>query len=136
MHVVIEIVTDILCGISNSIGGYSQHNFRRFIMPILLALSVFFITNIWWCGLLVLPVIGTLCLKYFSDKNWGRALWVFLQAVVIGLGLTITGHVSWVIYIPYIIGAGILGGIYKNWWQPLGDFIVGLYIGLIVFFVR
>lgn len=92
----------------------------------------------WWAGLLVLPVIGTLCLGYFSDKNWGRALWLFLQAAVAGLGLALTHHLfgDWVTYAVYIVGAGVLGGTYKNWWQPWGDFIAGMYLASILFFVR
>ncbi len=93
-------------------------------------------THIWWTGIFVLPVIGTLCLGYFSGNNWGRALWLFIQAVVIGLGCLLTGHLNWYFYIPYIIGAGVLGGLYKNWKQYIGDFIAGSYLGLIVLFVR
>lgn len=130
---IIKIICDLLCGVLNSWGGYSYHNARRFMMPLIMGISVSLITHIWWAGLLVLPVIGTLCLGYFSDKNWGRALWLFLQAVVIGLGLNITGHLQWYFYVSYIIGSGILGGFYKSWYQPFGDFIVGIYLGLIIF---
>lgn len=130
-----KIIVILACGALNSWGGFSWHDARRFIMPVVLAVTASFLTHIWWSGFLVLPVIGTLCLGYFSDKNWGRGLWLFLQAVMIGLGLTITGHIYWFIYVPYVIGAGILGGIYKNWWQPLGDFITGCYLGLIVLFI-
>lgn len=136
-----KIIVDILCGVLNAIGGYCWHNARRYIMPVLLGGEVGLIAwqnkkKDWWAGLLVIPVIGTLCLGYFSGANWGRGLWLFLQAFVIGIGLTITGHLLFYIFIPYAIGAGILGGIYKNWQQILGDFIAGTYLGLIVFFVR
>lgn len=132
----IKIIVDLICGALNAWGGYSWHNARRFIMPSVISVMVSFQTHTWYTGFMVLPVMGTLCLGYFSGKNWGRALWLFLQAVVIGLGLTITGHISWVYYIPYIIGAGILGGIYKNWNQIIGDFITGTYLGFVIFIVR
>lgn len=138
---VTKIITILGSGALNAWGGYSWHNARRYLMPVLLGGEAGFIVwenkrKDWWAGLLVLPVIGTLCLGYFNGKNWGRALWLFLQAIIIGLGLTLTGHIQWFIYIPYIIGAGILGGIYRNWWQPLGDFISGCWLGLIILFVR
>ena len=136
-----KIIVDLLCGVLNAIGGYCWHNARRYIMPILLGGEAGLIIwekkkKDWWAGLLILPVIGTLCLGYFSGKNWGRGLWLFLQTLVIGLGLTITGHIFWFIYIPYIVLAGVLGGIYKNWNQILGDAIAGVYLGSILFFIH
>lgn len=136
LDVAIKFLVMACCAGLNAAGGAFQHNYRRFVMPVILAISVSFITHIWWVGLIVLPVIGTLCLGYFSGKNWGRALWLFLQAVMISIGLTITGHVSLIIMIPYVIGSGLLGGIYKNWYQPIGDAITGCYLGSIILFVH
>lgn len=138
-----QIIVVIGCGVLNAIGGYSWHNARRFLMPILIGGEVELLIwekqkKDWWAGLLVLPVIGTLCLAYknFGSGNLSRALWLFAQAVVIGLGLLCTGHLIWYFYLGYVLLAGILGGVYKNWWQPLGDFIAGCLLGSIVFFVR
>lgn len=138
-----KIITILCCGTLNAIGGAFWHNARRFIMPILLGGEDSLIIwenkkKDWWAGLLVIPVIGTLILGYkrFGEGNLSRALWLLVQAAVIGLGMTITGHILWLIYVPYIIGAGVLGGLYKNWWQPLGDFIAGSYLSMIVLFVR
>ena len=143
MFVAIKILVDLLCGVLNAIGGYSWHNARRYIMPVLLAGEAGVIAwekkkSDWWAGLLVLPVIGTLVLGYknFGTGNLSRALWLFLQAVVIGLGLTLTGHLSWFIYLPYIIGAGILGGLYRNWQQVLGDMVAGTYLGSVVYCIH
>ena len=143
MFVALKIIVDILCGVLNAIGGYCWHNARRYIMPVLLGGEAGLIAweknkKDWWAGLLVLPVIGTLVLGYknFGTGNFSRAMWLFLQAVVIGLGLTITGHVAWYFYLPYIVGAGVLGGIYKDWQQILGDFIAGIYLGIIIYFVK
>lgn len=143
LGVIIKIVVDLLCGALNAIGGYSWHNARRYIMPVLLGGEAALIAwenkkQDWWAGLLVLPVIGTLCLGYknFGNGNLSRALWLFVQAVVIGLGLTITGHLAWAVYIPYIVFAGVLGGIYKNWQQVWGDMIAGIYLGSIVYFIH
>ncbi len=134
--IAIKIIIDLCCGALDAWGGHSWHNARRFIMPALIAIAVSTITGVWWLGITILPVMGTLCLGYFSGENWGRALWLFTQAVVIGLGCSLLGHLSWYFYIPYIIGAGLLGGLYKNWKQIYGDFITGSYLGIIIFLVR
>lgn len=141
--IISQILVVIGCGALNSWGGYSWHNARRYLMPILLGGESGLLAwekkkQDWWVGLLILPVIGTLCLGYknFGDGNFSRACWLFVQALVIGLGLTITGHLFWGVYLGYIVGAGILGGLYKDWWQPLGDFLAGCYLGLIILFMR
>ena len=121
IEIIEKIVICAICGGLNAWGGYNWHNARRFIMPLVLVFGVSLFTHVLWSGLLVLPVVGTLCLGYFSDKNWGRALWVFMQAVMIGLGLYLFGYISAFLYFPYVVGAGILGGNYKNWNQIIGD---------------
>lgn len=132
----IEIISDILAGVLDALGGWHWLFARRFIMPFVLGVVISIVSHTWWLGLTVLPVMGTLTLGYFSGKNWGRGLWLFLQAVVIGLGCFLLHHLAWYFYIPYIVGAGVLGGIYKNWQQKIGDLITGGYLGLIVFLVR
>ena len=89
----------------------------------------------WWVGFTVLPVMGTLCLGYFSGKNWGRALWLFVQAFIIGLGLFLFHHLHWYDFAAYTLAAGVYGGFYKNWWQPAGDFGAGCLLASIVFFI-
>lgn len=131
-----NIIGLLICGALNAIGGHSWHNARRFVMPILIAILISINIHIWWVGIISMPVIGTLCLGYFGGNNFGRALWLFLQAIVIGIGLLLTGHILWYFYLGYIIGAGVLGGIYKNWKQILGDSISGSYLAIIVFLVR
>ena len=134
--IVEKIICILGCAALNAWGGWKWHNSRRSLMPCLIALTISIVTRIWWTGLLVLPVIGTLTLGYFSDKNWGRALWLFVQAVSISIGLLITGHSLWYFVLPYVVLAGVLGGIYKNWNQIIGDSITGAYLALIVLIVR
>lgn len=135
MIIILKILIDLTCGILFSWGGYNFLAARRYIMPSVLAVGCCIVLHSLW-GLLVTPVMGTLCLGYFSGHNWGRALWLFLQAVIIGIGLTISGHLAWTVFIPYIITVGILGGIYKNWQQTVGDIYAGIFLGSIIFFVR
>lgn len=132
----LELITVMACGALNAWGGYSWHNARRFIMPVLLAVTISFVLHSWLLGFLILPVIGTLCLGYFRLGNFGRGLWLFLQAVVIGLGLFLTGHLTWYFYLLYAVGAGILGGSLVSVYQPIGDVIEGCWLGLIVLFIK
>ena len=132
----VNLISDLLCGALFSLGGYHWIWMRRFILPAVLGGTVGVITHNWYCVLLPLPAMGTLCLGYFSGNNWGRALWVYVQAISLSVGLMIFGHLAWWIYIPYVLGAGILGGFYKNWQQLIGDSIVGCYLASFIFFVR
>ena len=128
----IKLLTDFICGALDSLGGYHWLFCRRFIMPSVLAVCSSLVCGVWWIGILCLPACGTRCLGYFSGQNWGRALWLFTQAVALSIGLLLFHHLAWYFFVPYIVGAGIRGGIYKNWYQPVGDFITGFYLSLFI----
>lgn len=124
----IKLIAIAVCGGLFSLGGFSFLAARRFIMPFILAIMVSTATNTWWTGLMVLPVIVTLSLGYknFGQHNFARALWLMVQAVVIGIGLTLTGHLNWFLFIPYCITAAVLAGILNNRLpQIFGDLIFG-----------
>ena len=138
-----KIIVAIGCGVLNALGGYHWLFCRRYIMPVLFGGEATLLAwekkkQDWWAGLLILPVIGTLCLAYknFGTGNLSRALWLLVQALVISIGLTLTGHIFWYVSIGYVVGAGVWGGLYRNWYQPLGDFVVGTWLGCIVFFIH
>lgn len=81
--------------------------------------------------------MGTLCLGYHNEGNAGRGLWVFIQAVALSAGLAVTGHLwAWYLIFPYVVVAGMLGGIYRNWPQLIGDAVTGCWFGAIVFIIR
>ena len=105
-------------------------------MPILLAVNASIFVHTWWVGLMLLPACGTLCIGYSKDGNFGRALWIGLQCFVLGLGLLLTHHLSWLFFVPYILLGCVLGGFYRNWFQPIGDAITGCWMGCIVFLVH
>lgn len=136
--ILMKIGVILLSGILNFIGGWKWHNARRFIMPLLLAVSASLCLHIWWIGLMVLPCIGTLILGYkrFGQGNFSRAMWLFVQFSVCGLGLFLTGHLAWYFYIPYCILGGVLGGTLVNVWQPIGDFIEGACLGSILLWIK
>lgn len=133
----LKLAIMVICGFLNSWGGYSFHNARRYFMPLVLAISVSYVTHILWLGLVIIPVIGTLILGYkrFGSGNFSRAMWLFLQFSVCGIGLLLTGHLNWYFYIPYCILGGALGGTLVNVYQPIGDFIEGLFLGSIVILI-
>lgn len=123
-------------GACDSLGGWKLLWMRRYLMPCVLAGCAAILITPHWHGILILPVIGTLCLGYFPWGNFGRALWLFLQSAVIGLGLYLTGHLSMGYYLLYMVGAGILGGTLVSVYQPIGDAIEGCWLGLIVLFIK
>jgi hypothetical protein len=139
------LLSDLIGGILDALGGYHWLFARRYIMPFLFGVvasvsAVIYEHNLssWWIGILVLPAMGTMTLGYPNGKNSGRGLWLFIQAVALSLGLTIFHHIlwTWFVFIPYVVLAGVLGGIYKNWKQTVGDFVTGTYLGCILWFVR
>jgi len=132
MPLLIKLLIDLSCGALNAWGGYSWHNARRYLMPLLLAISASVITHVWWVGFMLLPAMGTLCIGYSKDGNFGRALWIGLQCFVLGLGLFFTHHLAWYFYAPYVIFGCVLGGMYRNWQQVLGDIVTGCWFGAIV----
>ena len=85
----------------------------------------------------------TITLKYFDNgDNFGRGLWLFLNAVIGGIflvGMSYIFHVhllAWWLFIIYVIIAGIWGGLYKNWLQFLGDWVTGsLGLCSLIFYV-
>ncbi len=132
----IKLIVDLACGALNAWGGFSWHNARRFIMPFVIGATAALITHIWWVLFLPLPAMGTLCLGYSKYGNLGRALWIGLQCLTLGLGLVILHHLSLVWYLPYVIGGCVLGGLYRNWQQILGDSVTGCWMGIFLFFIH
>lgn len=131
-----KITIDILCGILNSLGGYHWLFCRRYIMPVVLAVAFSLIIHVWWVGLMVLPVMGTLCLGYFPWGWFGRASWLGLQAVVIGAGACLTGHFAWYFYFPCVVLAFLAGGLLYDLQQIYGDVIFGMILALPLFFIH
>ena len=136
--IAVKLIIASLCGILDSIGGYCFVPARRFIMPFVLAIAVSIISRTWWLGIGVLLIIPTLCLGYkdFGKGNFSRGMWLFVQYVLCGLVMTITGHLSWYLYLPYCVLGGVLGGSLVSVWQPLGDLIEGFMLGSIIFIIH
>lgn len=136
MIILIKVIIDMVCGALNAIGGWHILWMRRYMIPITMGISSSLLTHIWWIGIMLLPCIGTLSMGYSKYGNFGRALWIGIQCLVLGIGLTLTHHVEIYFYIPYVIIGCVLGGLYRDWPQIIGDSITGCYFGTILFFVR
>jgi hypothetical protein len=136
--IVIILVVMFLGGLLDAIGGDDIIELRRYAMPALLSIGVGTLNYIfnpvwvsWLICIAIWPMMGTLTLKYMSGDNFGRAEWLFLQAVTGGIFITLISlffhcHIlAWWLFIIYSIIAGIGGGTYKNVNQFKGDFWTG-----------
>lgn len=140
----IHLIVVAICAGCKLIGELWWHNAQRFIMPLILAADIYYSTHIWWLGLSTLLVIADITqgygpkswmYKYLSDAG-ARGMWLFLAALLVGIGPAISGHLSLLIYVPYCILAGVLGATTRNLWNIVIAPIVGSWLGLIVFFVH
>lgn len=128
--ILLQLAIMISCGALNAIGGHGALYCRRYIMPFALGVGFSIVTHTWWVGLMVLPVIGTLCLGYFKIPNQflARGGWLALQAFVIGIGAFLTGHLPWFFYGPDIILAFVAAGLLYDLQQIEGDILFGLIL--------
>lgn len=140
---ILKIVELLVCAGLFAWGGYSWHNARRFIMPLTLALSLAWIAQSWW-GLLSITSSAAFCLGY-GDKSWlrrvfgdgwGRGVWGLISALCIASALALTGHVVWYYFLLYLALNFTLENALKNWQQIIGDLIIGLGFGVLVFMVH
>lgn len=123
-------------------GGYSWHDARRFIMPLLLAISCLTLTHSLW-ALTMLTASGALCLGY-GDKSplrhcfgdgWGRGIWGLLVALCFSLGLCLSGYLHWYFLIGYLVLSFTLENALKKLDQKIGDPIIGATFGAIVLLI-
>jgi len=131
-----QLFIQACCGACDAIGGWHILWMRRYLMPSIIGVACAIITHTWWVVFLPLPTMGTLCIGYSKDGNFGRALWIGLQCLVLGLGLFLFHHLYWFLYLPYIVIGCVLGGLYRNWQQIFGDIVTGCYLGIIVFLIH
>lgn len=124
-------------------GGAFNHNLRRFVMPLLLALTAWYLTQDWRC-VSMLTTMGAFCLGY-GDKSplrhcfgngWGRGIWGLLAGLCLSLGLFLTGHLVWYFFVPYLVLNFILENALKNIPQVIGDPIIGAGFASILFISR
>lgn len=135
----IKIAVIILCAACKIIGELWYHNAQRFIMPLILAIGICIVLHSFWLGFLVLPMIAPLLMGYSvygPSDGFDRAVWLLLICLVEGLGLSVLHHISWFIYVPWVVVAAAWGGVTRSWWNVIIAPISGLIIGAIIFMVH
>lgn len=140
---VIKFILLLLSSALFWIGGKWWHNARRFIMPLLLAISALFLTHFDWWTLTMLLTMLIFCLGY-GDKSplrhifgnsWDRGIWGLLAGLALSLGLFISGHLHLYFFIPYLALNFTLENALKNLPQDLGDPIIGISFASIIFLI-
>ena len=135
----LKISVIIIGMICKTLGEIVNHNFHRFILPVCYAIAVSIVGHCWWLGLLVLPMIGTLCLGYKdfgSSDGFGRGMWLFLIGITAGLGPALTHHLSWFVFVPYCVICGIWGATTRGLWNVIISPISGLLLMSMIWFIR
>lgn len=139
-----KIAVVLACAGLKFIGEIFWHNAQRFIMPIVLGIGISIASLVWWLGFTTLPIIADITQGY-GPKSWmykllgdagARGMWLFLAALIAGIGPFLTHHLDWYLYAPYAIGAGILGATTRGLWNMIIAPITGAWIGCIVFIVH
>jgi hypothetical protein len=140
---IIKMIVVIVSGICDAIGGATQHNFRRFIMPVVICAGCAWLSHSWY-AFLGLASIGALCLGYGPNSplekdttdSWARELWGCFVAFSFGLPLLLTGHLAGYWFLGYILVCGSAENALKKLWQVAGDFIVGCCFASIILLVH
>jgi len=148
--ILIILVVAGVGGLLDAIGGDGALFCRRFIMPFLVAggisTMVYAFHPVWYSwlvGLLVTPAIVTLSFAYkrYGEGNFSRAMWLFMNAVVMGLGIFLISTffhahlLTWYFYGWYAITTGVWGGLYSSWEQFLGDWVTGAWLCSLPFYI-
>lgn len=138
-----KIIVALVVAILFFAGGNFQHNYRRFVLPCVMALSCGVIAHTWW-ALLMLTSIGAFCIGY-GDRSafrrtfgpgWGRSVWGLLAAICLSFPLFFSHHVAIVPFAFYLSLNFTLENALKNINQIIGDLLIGLGFSSIVFFLH
>lgn len=138
-----KLIVIAVCAFLFWLGGFSWKPARRFIMPCILSVNLFFLTHCTY-ALSSLAAIGSFCLGY-GDKSplrhifgdgWGRGVWGLLSALCLSIGLFLTGHIFWYFWLPYLVLNFTLENALKNIPQVIGDPIIGAGLACIVLLIK
>jgi len=101
--------------------------------------AVSYDSHAWWLGLTTLPMIAPLCIGYKAygpSDGFDRGMWLFLIAVAAGLGPAFFHHLSWFLYVPICILAGIWGATTRALWNVIIAPISGIIIVSFIWFIH
>lgn len=139
MPILIKLAIEAICAVLKTLGETVNHDFQRYILPVVYSASVSYDSACWWLGLTTLPMIVPIDLgykDYGSKDSVARALWLFVICAVAGLGPTFFGHLSLWFYLPWIAGSGFVGTLTRNINNLLEAPVVGFYIGFPIWFIH
>jgi hypothetical protein len=140
--ILMKIVIMLICGALFFWGGYSWHNARRFIMPLVLAIFCAIYTQCWLELTMFFSAIFLSLgyginspLRHIFGNGWGRGVWGILVGLALSLSLLLTGHLAWYFFLGYLTLSFTLENALKNLPQSLGDPIIGCGFATIVFLI-
>lgn len=144
MTLEIKIVLLLLCSALFWLGGKCWLPARRFLMPILIGGSLLWYTSWDWYALTSISAIGIFCLGYGVNSplrhcfgnGWGRGIWGILSGICLSLGVFLTGHLYWFLFVPYLAVNFTFENALKNLPQAIGDPIIGVGFSSIIFIVH
>ena len=144
MHILINLIVNVLCGLLKWVSERFWHNAQRFIMPLLIVFLISFNSHIWWLGLPSLIMIAGL-LQGYGEKSLlykllgdagAQGMWMFLVCFLAGIFPASTNHLSLFFFIPWVIVAGIIGATCRAGNNNILAPLRGIIIGLIVWFIH
>ena len=121
-------------------GGFSWHNARRYIMPLLLSLScLLFSHSLWALTMLVSSPLLTIgygeksIFRHIFGDAWARFVYLSIVATVLSIWMIFILHTNILLILTYIGLCGTLGITLRKFNQWLGDPIFGAALATIVF---
>ena len=135
----IKLIVIALCAGCKLIGELWWHNAQRYIMPVIIGIAVSIISQVWWLGIVCLPMIAPIDLGYKfygTSDSFARGMWLFTICLVAGLGITLLHHVSFLYFVPYCILGGAWGATTRNLSNIIIAPVSGILIGSLIFFVH
>jgi hypothetical protein len=141
--IIVKIIVIIIAAALYWWGGYSWHNARRFILPLLLAgASCWFSHSFWAITMIVSSPILTIgygdksILKHIFGDAWARFVYLSLSALFLSAWMIFALHTNILLILGYIGLCGTLGITLRKINDLIGDFLFGIALALIVFIVR
>lgn len=142
--IALKILIVLICSFLFWWGGHSWNVARRYFMPLLLTATSFLLTHFEIYSLIMICSIGFLTLGYGEKSplrhvfgnGWGRGIWGLLVGLALSLPLFLTAHIQWYLFVAYIVLSFTLENALKDIDQMIGDPIIGMTFGSIIFLIH
>lgn len=142
----LKISIDLFCGFCKYIGELYFHDVERYIIPPMIVLGIYLDTHIWWLGIPSLLMIGDL-VEGYGVNSWmckllgdagAQGMWMFGACFLAGIAPLLTNHLiwDWKFFVGWCVLAGVMGATTRNLNNKVVSGFKGIWMGLIIFFVR